>query len=445
MPLINLRENYKTVGEIFIKDVQSLKPFPERLEYSCPARGTWTIAHTSMLLPESHQIFIGASACLRGVVLSAGEYEGLDRFSMLLIDEEDIIFGNMEKIIIDGISDIINNLPYKPRAVLGFCSCIHHFILTDFSYVYENLNRIFPDIDFLNCSMHPTMRKNTPNVEEHLISSLYSPLEKRTFAKKKQVNLIGGNLPIDPLSDHIKLLSENGIEIKDLARCNRYEEYIDMGESSLNIYSLPNANYACKNLNEKLNQDYIYLPYSWEYDDIESGLNRISEYFELPKVDVINLRKNADAALKKARSVIGESPISIDFSATPMYLGLAKLLVEHKFNVVALYGDVIINDEKETLDWLRENAPGLKLIPTKDFHARFNKSSESPIFKKKHLAIGQKAAYFSGTDYFVNMIENNASYGFYSIEKLSNLMIDAFFNKKDRRKIIQVKGLGCSA
>ena len=29
-------------------------PFAAQLEYAAPARGTWNIVHTGMLLPESH-------------------------------------------------------------------------------------------------------------------------------------------------------------------------------------------------------------------------------------------------------------------------------------------------------------------------------------------------------------------------------------------------------
>ena len=48
-------------------------PFPHRLEYSPPCRGTWNIVHTGMLVPEAHQIFICAAGCLRGVALTAAE------------------------------------------------------------------------------------------------------------------------------------------------------------------------------------------------------------------------------------------------------------------------------------------------------------------------------------------------------------------------------------
>ena len=33
-------------------------PFVSGLEYASPARGTWNIVHTGMLIPEAHEIFV---------------------------------------------------------------------------------------------------------------------------------------------------------------------------------------------------------------------------------------------------------------------------------------------------------------------------------------------------------------------------------------------------
>ena len=62
---------------------------------------------------------------------------------------------------------------------------------------------------------------------------------------------------------------------------------------------------------------------------------------------------------------------------------------------------------------------------------------------KKILALGQKAAYFTGSNNFVNIVEGGGMYGFSGIIKLCDLMIDAFLNEKDMKKLIQFKGLGC--
>ena len=61
----------------------------------------------------------------------------------------------------------------------------------------------------------------------------------------------------------------------------------------------------------------------------------------------------------------------------------------------------------------------------------------------KTLAVGQKAAYFTGTPYFVNVVEGGGMYGFDGICRMAGLMEEAFSAPKDTRALIQIKGLGC--
>ena len=65
-----LKRLHDTAGQdtaLALSQVDSLAPFTYGLEYSAPARGGWTIVHIGMLLPESHQVFVCAQSCLRGV------------------------------------------------------------------------------------------------------------------------------------------------------------------------------------------------------------------------------------------------------------------------------------------------------------------------------------------------------------------------------------------
>ena len=45
---------------VLAKDAKFPSPFDSKLEFSCSARGTWNIAHTGMLIPESHEVFVCA-------------------------------------------------------------------------------------------------------------------------------------------------------------------------------------------------------------------------------------------------------------------------------------------------------------------------------------------------------------------------------------------------
>ena len=62
---------------------------------------------------------------------------------------------------------------------------------------------------------------------------------------------------------------------------------------------------------------------------------------------------------------------------------------------------------------------------------------------EKVVAIGQKAAYFCDTPYFVNMLEGGGFWGFDGIVHLAEAVCDAVINEKDTKKIIQIKGWGC--
>ena len=115
------------IPHVRIADAKFPAPFRSGLEYSSPARGTWNIVHTGMLIPEAHEIFVCAASCLRGVVLTAAEMNALDRFSTVEVKENNLLDGNLEELLIDGVSDIINKLEKRPPAVLVYTSCVHHF------------------------------------------------------------------------------------------------------------------------------------------------------------------------------------------------------------------------------------------------------------------------------------------------------------------------------
>ena len=110
-----------------------------------------------------------------------------------------------------------------------------------------------------------------------------------------------------------------------------------------------------------------------------------------------------------------------------------------------IYGDVVMPDDHGALKWLQENYPDLPLMATKNFKSRFFPRNAATLAGGRLLAIGQKAAYFSGTTHMVNMIENYGWYGYEAIICLCGEMEDAMDREDDVKSIIQVKGFGCSA
>jgi hypothetical protein len=436
--------------------------FDTGLEYNAPSRGPWNIVHTGMLIPESHQIFACAAGCLRGVILTAAEMNAMERMSWISVQEEDMYDGTMEQDIFDGSVDIIEKMIKKPKAVLLFISCIHLFAGIDFMNVIERLNEKYKDICFIDCYMNPTMRKSGLTPDQLCRRQMYKPLIERALKKSMEntkktdagtvraVNIIGNDRPTDESSELIKIIKSAGYVIRDISLCKSYDEFLEMSESNFNITYTPSARPAGDGLKRAIGQPDIYIPLSYGYKEIKNGYHKLAEKMNimLPEDSFRDDEKKADEALNSLRKTVGNTPVVIDYTATPRPLGLARLLLEHGFNVKYVFADVFSDEEHDDFDFLREKVPDLLLCSTLNVKMRFVKSidmADKEPNDGKILAIGQKAAYFAGTDNFVNIVQGGGMYGFDGIVRLAGLMDEAFRVKKDRRSIIQKKGLGCES
>ena len=422
---------------VTMAEAQFPAPFHSGLEYGAPARGCWNIVHTGMLLPEAHQIFVCAAGCLRGVVLTAAEMGAAHRFSTVEIRENNVLDGDMEELIIDGVSDILARLPKLPPAVLLYTSCIHHFMGCDLLRVYRVLREKFPGVDFTDCYMNPIMRKSGTTPDELMRRQLYSLLEERP-KDPKAVNIIGNDLPFAQGSDHLRLIAQSGWKLRDVTACKSYAAYKEMAEASLNIYNIPAARFAAIQLERRLGQPYLYLPQCFGYDEMDRNQAALANALGIPAEDSANLRAAADSALAKAKELIGDAPVAIDYTFSFRPLSLARLLLEKGFRVTEVYADSFIAEEKDDFDWLKTHHPELKVCAT--LHAKRRVLARER--GEKTLALGQKAAYFTGSDYFVNMVEGGGLYGYDGIMKLAALMAEAWLAPKDARKLIQIKGMG---
>ena len=427
-------------GDVCVRmgEAASLSPFRTGLEFGAPARGVWNIVHTGMLIPEAHEIYVCAQSCLRGVVLTAAEMGAQDRFSTVTIKENNVLDGDMESLIIEGAASILERLPYRPRAVLLYTSCIHHFMGCDLELCFRELRRRFPDVAFTDCYMNPIMRKSGLTPDQLMRRQLYSLLEKRP-REEKSVNIIGNDLPTDETSDLVRLIRRAGWHLRDITLCRTYDEYLDMAKSALNVCFYPAARAGCEALSQRLGQRMLYLPASFGAGEIRGCMKTLAEALGVP-YDGGQDEREANMALQSALAVIGETPIAIDYTAVAAPFSLARLLLENGFRVSRIYCDGAAESERGDFEWIRQNVPDVLLYATA--HAKMRVMPRKT--EEKMLAIGQKAAYFTGTRNFVNIVEGGGMYGFDGIKRLAGLMTEAFLTERDAADYIQQKGLGCT-
>lgn len=439
--LAGLADPYQIIPkkvEVPMGEARFPAPFEDGLEYSAPARGTWNILHTGMMIPESHHIFVCAKGCLRGVVLTAAEMGAMDRYSAIELREENVLNGDIEELMMEGVRDVLQKLPYRPRAILLYISCQHFFLAYDQDYVYDSLRKMIPDIDFIDCYMIPTLRKSGITPDEKMRMQLYEALRPQE-KHERQINIIGSNLRIDEHSEIYELIRQGGCRLTQIQDCQTYDEYLAMSAAALNLYTEPTARRAADRLEKRLGQKSMYFPYTFDFDEIDRNYAKLAEYMGIPAPDFSEKRMAAEDALRETAELIGETPVAVDFTFTFQILGFTRLLLEHGFHVKEVYVDQFAPEEKEDFLWLREHAPDLIVASCK----RPERRVLSREREEKYLAIGQKAAYFTGTDYFVNVVEGGGFMGYGGILEIARLMREAYLEKKDRKVLIQRKGYGC--
>ena len=460
---VNEKQNTKLsaaeIPHVRIADADFPAPFRSGLEYSSPARGTWNIVHTGMLIPEAHEIFVCAAGCLRGVVLTAAEMGTMDRFSTVAIRENNLLDGDMEDLVIEGVTDIINKLPKRPPAVLVYTSCVHHFTGVDLDMIYAELRSRFPDIDFTDCYMNPIMRKSGLTPDQLMRSRLYMLLHERE-ADPNAVAIIGNDLPTDEDSDLMKLLKGAGRKVHEITSCRDYEEYQQMAESRVYISYYPDAAPGGDMLAERLGGTHYALKFSFDYDEIDETFAGLAELLGIaPRTEdeTAALRADCERELEETKALIGDTPVCIDYTYCPRPFGLAKLLLGHGINVTKVYADGIPGGDRAAFEQLRSSHPDLMICPTVHPGMRFARtanmearaetgdggSGSGADSGKKILAVGQKAAAFEDTDHFVNIVEGGGMTGYEAVTRTCRLMREAFRESKDMRGLVQVKGLGC--
>ena len=421
-----------------IKDASFPTPFVSALEYNSPVHGNWNIVHTGMQVPESIQIYVCADNCMRGVVLTAA-----DRFSFVLVEEQNLLSGNLEDITIEGVTDVLNKRKDHPEAVLLFTVCLHHFVGSNLNYIYRELEHRFPDICFIRCYMDPIMQKHGLTPDQKLRKAMYDPL-LGCEPDAKTVSVFGSDFVLDENSDIKRLLKRYDYKVLELPGCKTWQELLDMSRGCLFIDCYPAGKYGMETQARRLNREHLYLPGSFNYEEIGQQLKQLTDTLGLPELTEAELtreKESCESALAAAKDLIGDMPVVLDYLYHPRPLGLAKLLLTHGFCVKAVYLDSISPEEKEIFFWLKENVPELKLIST----IRPEMRVRTRCSENKILAIGQKAAWFTGSRNFVNMVQGGGLYGFDGIRHTAQLMIEAFETEKNPEDLIVRKGWGCES
>ena len=455
------------------------------LEYTCPSHGGWGMVRIGMMIPECHQLFVCPSACGRHGALGAIQQGFKDRLSYLYVEQSDVISG-YDSVMIEAVGEVLKRLKKRPKVMLVFVSCIDDLIGTDGDAVIAELSERYPDIKFRMGHMNPI---STDSDEPPLVTtwkSVYSLMEWNGEKRTPAVNMLGNYLPVHQDSEIHTLMKLLGMEVHHIGNYTTYEELRDMGNYYINLLlstkvekvgQLLERTQKIRYQNGHITCDFAEIREN--YKVLLENLSAVAENNENAELsicikekraeleDVLNQAENeAKAAIAKAKELIGNRPISIDYSAFGKPLEAGKFLCEQGFFVKTVYVKEI-DEDNEAYQWLQKetqveivkanhhvtvNTWKLKqregncncscnISEKKGQCCQHNSDENNLAAEDSSIAIGMEAAYISGSKHIVAIFQNEGMYGFHGVTLLMERLCEAAQKEADIEEVIRKAGL----
>lgn len=413
----------------------SCPSFEKTLHYVSPAHGGWGVIRVAATMPESYMLFVAPFACGRHGALGGILHNVKNQVSYLYIDESDIVSGNYEHLVPDAVDELFAALPKKPRVLMIFVSCLDDLLGTDHEALNAELSEKYPDIYFVTCHMNPFKMDTKIPPMIGLQRSMFSILSK-SEVKKNQINMIGNNASVSSDCELFSLMENAGWKINHIGTAKNLDEFLDFSSSRLNLVLSPTASLSSKIMDRELGIPFIKAYPTYDISEIEKTYREIESVLGIDLGDFSEYKRRAALALETAAKKIGNYPVVIDYQAVRRPFTLANVLFDAGFNVKMIAVDAVTEFEKEACEKLLEKILDLKIID-----ALHHDSVKFEFKNEECLSIGFTIGYLTKSRHVVDLMEDEGLYGFYGIERLMEMLLEAYEHENSADDLIIKAGI----
>jgi nitrogenase molybdenum-cofactor synthesis protein NifE len=331
---------------------------PATLAFNSPGAEGFGVKRAGLAVPESVMLIVAPGCCGRNTSLISRMPEYNNRFFYLNMDETDIITGRHLKKIPQAIREVVEFLEKKPSVVMVCITCVDALLGTDMERVCKRAEEEV-SLPVRPCYMYALTREGRRPPMVHVRQSIYSLLAP---AKKKGtvVDILGFFAPLSDDSELYNLLHKMGVKTTyEISRCASYEEYRHMSEANFALVLHPEARFAAKDFEERLNIPSIELVRFYEIDRIAK---QYAAFFQAVGVSVDDkaYRTRAEAAVRQFQDRHKGIHFSVGECANADPFELALALLSYGFAVDEIFG-TITAENFVYLSAIRELDPDIRV------------------------------------------------------------------------------------
>ena len=396
---------------------------PASLAYNSPGAEGYGVKRAGLAIPESVMLIVSPGCCGRNTSQISSMPQYKDRFFYLQMDETDLVTGRHLKSIPQAVCEIVDFLEVKPALVMICATCADALLGTDWDRVCRRAEAE-SGVKVRPCYMYALTREGIRPPMVHVRQSLYSLLEKRD-KDPAAVNLLGFFSPVSEDFELIRYLKSAGVkQIRQIAGCGTFREFLRMAEANFNIVLNPECQYAAEDLAQNLEMPYVALRRFYDPERIHRQYSAFSEAAGITLDDEEDYRITADELHNFCEKYAGEK-VSVGECANADPFELALTLASGGLRVMEIFATV----NTESMWYLRKLSlvsPETKVYCNQD-PSMIGYEETDPV----RLTIGKDAAYYHRNAAHVLWNSDIQPYGYAAVRKLLRELNQAMRKQED--------------
>lgn len=310
---------------------------PATLDFNSPGAKGFGVKRAGLAVPGSVMLLVAPTCCGRNTAL-LNELGYHERFFYLLLDETDIVTGRHLKKIPEACAEICEEMQTPPSAIMICVTCVDALLGTDMERVCRQCETQ-TGVPAVPAYMYALTREKRIPPMGLTRKSVYSLLKKQP-RRADACNLLGFFSALDPQNEIYALLRGAGIRtIREIGRCETFEEYAAMSQANFDLVLNAEARYAAQDLYDRLGIPFIELTRLYRPEKIRNQYRLLGKAIG-KTLDDTQYYEEAAAAVAHFRSRFSGLSLAIGECLNADSFELALALTECGAKVAEIYGTV---------------------------------------------------------------------------------------------------------
>ena len=389
---------------------------PATLAFNSPGAEGFGVKRAGLAIPGSVMLLVAPGCCGRNTSLVSDMPAYRDRFFYLNMAETDIVTGRHLKKIPAAVKEVVDCLPTRPSLVMICITCVDALLGTDMERVCRRAEERV-GLPVRPCYMYALTREGRRPPMVHVRQSLYSLLERRD-KRATSVNMLGFFAPLVDDCELYGYLQGIGVKaMREISRCEDFEEFQRMAEANFNLVLHPEARFAATDLQERLGIPSIELTRLYQVDRIRRQYQALGQVLGATFDDA----EDYDAALAAVDALRAAAPhasFAVGECLNADTFELALALTRYGFEVREVFGTV----QAQNFVFLRrlaELSPTTRVYSNMEPTMLYYDAAACPV----DFALGKDAGWYHDDATCLAWNEDVQPYGYAGIRRLFEALL----------------------